>query len=243
MKIIISPAKKMVKNNDDFIYRDYPVFLDKSEKLLQELKSLSFAQLKEVWKCSDKIVKENEIRLKSADLKEDLSPAIFTYVGLAFQYLAPNIMSEESLEYIQEHLRILSGLYGVLKPFDGIIEYRLEMQQALPKIGDLYSFWQDSIYNEINAEVIINLASKEYSKCVEPYITKNDKFITIIFAEEIKGKLIQKGTMAKMARGEMVYWMADNNIVDYEDIKKFNINYEYSDTYSNESEYVFVRKG
>lgn len=243
MKIILSPAKKMVMNNDDFSFRNYPVFLSKTEKLLKELKSLSYEELKDVWKCSDKLVKENEDRLKNINLKEELSPAIFTYVGLAFQHLAPSIMSEDALEYIEKHLRILSGFYGVLKPFDGIREYRLEMQQTLPKSGDLYTFWKDDLYKEVKDDVIINLASKEYSKCIESYLKEDDKYITISFNEEKGDKLIQKGTMAKMARGEMVYWMAEHNIIDIEDIKKFNIGYKYSAKHSSDKEYVFIKEG
>ena len=243
MKIILSPAKKMVMNNDDFSFRNYPVFLSKTEKLLKELKSLSFEELKAVWKCSDKLVKENEERLKNINLKEEVSPAVFTYVGLAFQHLAPSIMSEEALEYIEKHLRILSGFYGVLKPFDGIREYRLEMQQTLPKCGDLYTYWNDDLYKEVKDDVIINLASKEYSKCIEDYLEDDDNYIAISFCEVKGDKLIQKGTMAKMARGEMVYWMAEHNIIDVEDIKKFNIGYKYSSKHSSDKEYVFIKEG
>ncbi len=242
MIIILSPAKKMINNSDDFLYQDYPVFLNKSEIILKELQSLSCKELKALWKCSDKLVKENEERIKYLDLRNNLSPAIFSYVGLAYQYLAPGIMSEKALAYIQKHLRILSGFYGILKPFDGIREYRLEMQQVLPTLGDLYSFWKDDIYNEIKGKTIINLASKEYSKCIEPYINE-DNYITIIFAQEKENKIIQKGTMAKMARGEMVYWMSENNIIEVEDIKRFNIGYKYSEKYSTKREFVFIKEG
>lgn len=242
MKIILSPAKKMIANSDDFSFRNYPVFLNESEELLQEMKKLSYKELKDVWNCSDKLVKENMERLSNIDLHTQLSPAVFTYIGLAYQHLSPNIMSEKALEYLEEHLRILSAFYGVLKPFDGIREYRLEMQQSLPNIGDLYSFWKDKIYNEIKDDVIINLASKEYSKCIETYLSDEDNYITIVFAQEKGDRLIQKGTIAKMARGDMVYWMAENNITEATAIKKFDIDYKYSEKYSTDNEYVFIRK-
>ena len=243
MRIILAPAKKMIENNDDFVPRNQPVFLSKSEALLKEMKTMSFEDLKKMWNCSDKIAKENQIRLQIMDLKRNVSPALFSYVGLAYQYMAPDIFTEDALEYVEKHLRILSGFYGVLRPFDGIVPYRLEMQQALPKIGNLYDYWKDSIYKKVVDEdrIIVNLASKEYSKCIEDYLSVKDHFITIIFGESKNNKVIQKGTMAKMARGEMVRWMAENNIIDVERIKAFNLHYHYDENLSTEKEYVFIK--
>ena len=153
-------------------------------------------------------------------------------------------MTERQLEYLRKHLRILSGFYGVLRPFDGVTPYRLEMQAVLPGIGSLYDFWGDRICREVSDEdgLIINLASKEYSKCVENHLGKNDRMITAVFAEMKNGKPVTKGTMAKMARGEMTWWMAENEITDPEQIKKFDAGYEYSELLSGETEYVFLRK-
>ena len=165
MRIILAPAKKMQTADDDFVSRSLPVFLNKTEVLLEKMRSMESAELKKMWKCSDQIVRQNEERLRTMDLRNRLSPAVFSYIGLAYQHMAPGAMTEEQLDYLQEHLRILSGFYGALKPFDGVTPYRLEMQAIVPQLGDLYSFWGDALYKEVRDEdgVIVNLASKEYS--------------------------------------------------------------------------------
>ncbi len=123
-------------------------------------------------------------------------------------------------------MRILSAFYGVLKPMDGVTPYRLEMQ-AKVEIGDaknLYEYWRDMLYRSVidDSRIIINLASKEYSKCIEKYLTPKDKYITISFCEQAGTKLVTKGTYAKMARGEMVRFMAENDIENPDDIQKFD---------------------
>ena len=244
MKILLAPAKKMVENNDDFIYRDLPVFLKESSKLLETIRGLDFTTQKKMWKCNDKIAKENHKRFEEMNLKKNLSCALFSYVGLAYQHLAPNALAEDSLEYLEENLRILSGFYGVLKPFDGIRAYRLEMQSEVPGVGSLYDYWGNKLYKEVTKKdhVIINLASEEYFRAISPYLSDNDQCITIVFGQKKGDKVIQKGTLAKMARGEMVYWLAENQISSPEDIKAFPYGYEYSKDLSTESEYVFLAK-
>ncbi len=245
MRIILSPAKKMVRADDDFAYRDLPVFLNKTGQLLEYLKSYDYAQLKKIWNCSDTLVRENMERLENMDLGKGLSPAVFSYSGLAFQHLAPGAMTARQLEYLQNHLRILSGFYGVLKPFDGIVPYRLEMQAVLPDTGSLYDYWKDDIYREVRDEdgIILNLASKEYSRCVQEYLGEDDTMITAVFAQIKNGRPVQKATMAKMARGEMTWWLSENQVEDVHEIVNFNAGYEYSRMLSDETEYVFVKKG
>ena len=118
--------------------------------------------------------------------------------------MAPTVFEDGHFEYIQEHLRILSAFYGVLKPMDGVTPYRLEMK-AKATIGNeknLYEYWGDMLYKGVRDEkgIIINLASKEYSKCIERYLSKEDTYISITFCELSAGKLVTKGTYAKMAR-------------------------------------------
>lgn len=245
MKIILSPAKKM-KKDDDLGFYDLPIFLDKTKEILKCLKSLSKDELKEIWKCNDKIADENIGRLEKMNLEGDLTPAILAYDGIAYKYMAPSVFEDSQFSYIQEHLRMLSAFYGVLKPMDGVRPYRLEMQAKL-RIGDykdLYAYWGDNLYKSIvdESHVIINLASKEYSKCIEKYLNEIDRYITITFCELLNGKLVTKGTYAKMARGEMVRYMAENNISDVEDIKTFDrLDYVYRDELSSDDEYVFER--
>lgn len=110
------------------------------------------------------------------NLEGDLTPAILAYDGIAYKYMAPSVFEDSQFSYIQEHLRMLSAFYGVLKPMDGVRPYRLEMQAKL-RVGDykdLYAYWGDNLYKSIvdESHVIINLASKEYSKCIEKYLNE-----------------------------------------------------------------------
>ena len=245
MRIILSPTKKMKIDNDSLVHQGLPVFLEQTEEILQWLKEKSTTELKVIWNCNDKIIEQNRQRLLHMKLRENLTPAVLAYEGIAFQYMAPGVFENEQFDYIQEHLRILSAFYGVLKPMDGVTPYRLEMQ-AKASIGgnrNLYELWGSRLYEEVcDGGVIINLASKEYSKCIEKYLTPHDRYITINFYEKSGDKLVSKGTYAKMARGEMVRYMAELHIESPEEIKKFDrMGYVYREDLSGEKEYVFVR--
>ena len=245
MKIIISPTKQMSSEQDFFFPESQPQFLDKTKKILTELKKLSYEEAKSLWKCNDKLAQENFERIEQADLSKHTVPAIMSYKGLQYQYMAPDLLTEEALHYLQENLRILSGFYGVLRPFDGIIPYRLEMQAPLAVDGfkNLYQFWGTSLYEVLsnNNEPIINLASKEYSKTITPFLNEKQPMIEIVFAQTIDNKLKVKATLAKMARGEMVRFLAENNITTLDGIKQFNHpDYLYSNEYSTENKFVFL---
>lgn len=246
MKIILSPAKKMNRDVDTLEYSALPEYLEQTETILNWLKSKSHEDLKKLWKCNDKIAKQNFERLECMDLHKQLTPSVLSYEGIAYQYMAPTVFENSQLEYIQEHLRILSAFYGVLKPMDGVTPYRLEMQ-AKASIGgskDLYEFWGEKLYRAVRDDsgVIINLASKEYSKCIEKYLTPGDRYITVTFCEKSGEKLVTKGTYAKMARGEMVRFMAENNIKDPIGIQKFDrLGYVFRKELSSDREYVFER--
>lgn len=240
MKIIISPAKKMNIDTDSFEVRGLPRFLDDTKLLMEEIKKLTFAEAKGLWKCNDKLTELNYQRFKAMDLERVLTPAVMAYEGLQYQHMAPGVLTAEALAYIGDHLRILSGFYGILSPFDGVTPYRLEMQAALAVKGckNLYDFWGDRLYKSLTDEdrTIVNLASKEYSQCIEKYITEDDRFITVEFGEMVDGKMKQKGTLAKMARGEMVRFLAENRVTDWRDMKEFRqLGFSYSKELSDES--------
>lgn len=247
MKIIISPAKKMNVDTDSLPIKGMPALLHKTEEIKEWMKGLSWEELKKLWKCNDKLVDLNFERIQEMDLYKNLTPAVLSYEGLQYQYMAPGVMEEAHYAYIEQHLRIISGFYGLLEPFDGVVPYRLEMQ-AKAYIGEcknLYAFWGECIYNKLIEQdhIILNLASKEYSKAIEPYLQEQDQFVTCIFGECKDGKVIQKGTMAKMARGEMVNFLSSINANSLEDVKKFDrLRYEYREDLSTDAEYVFVAK-
>ena len=242
----MSPAKKMRQDYDSLAPLSFPVFKDEAKEILNYLKSLSSYELQKLWGCSDKIAQQNIERLDYMDLESSLTPAVLSYDGIAFQYMAPSAFEYSDFDYIQSHLRILSGFYGVLKPMDGVTPYRLDMENKAKVKGtkDLYEFWGDKLYKETidDDRTIINLASKEYSKCIEKYLSPKDTFITCVFAETVKGKLTQKATFAKMARGEMVRYLAENKIEDPVKMKDFSrLDFHFRSDLSSETEYIFER--
>ena len=247
MRIIISPAKKMNIDTDSLPWQALPVFLPKAEQLAKILQTMSCNELKKLWKCNDSIAAVNMERLTNMDLYSNLTPALLAYEGIQYRYMAPSVFSSREFDYVQEHLRILSGFYGVLKPFDGVTPYRLEMQAKLSVCNatSLYTYWGNKLAAHLFAETdcIINLASKEYSVCVSKYLPDHVRFITCVFGEEKDDKVIEKGTICKMARGEMVRYMAENQITDPESIKTFDrLDYQLDEARSDEKQFVFIRK-
>ena len=246
MKIILSPAKKMNMDPDRLAPSGLPDFLDQTEEILAWLRDRSYEELKTLWKCNDKIVQQNTVRLERMELRTQLTPAVLAYEGIAYQYMAPAVFESGHYDYVQEHLRILSAFYGVLRAMDGVTPYRLEMQ-ANASIGgkkDLYELWGNRLYEAVRDEsrVIVNLASKEYSKCIEKYLVPEDRYLTITFCEKSGDKLVTKGTYAKMARGEMVRYMAEHQIEDPVEIRNFDrLGYVFRDDLSSDKEYIFER--
>ncbi len=222
MRIIIAPAKQMKEDTDTLPCTELPVFIDKAEQLKNYVNSLSYDEQKKLWACSDKIAQENRERFAEMDLRKRLMPAILAYDGIQYTYMAPDVFEQRYFDYVQEHVRILSGFYGSVRPLDGVVPYRLEMQAKANVDG-------------------FNLASKEYSKCVEKYLQPQDRFITVVFGELQNGKVVQKGVYAKMARGEMVRFAAEINAESPEELKAFDRGYRFDEERSTETEYVFIR--
>ena len=180
------------------------------------------------------------------NLERNLTPAVFAYDGLQYQHIAPNVLDEEALDYLQKNLRILSGFYGILRAFDGVVPYRLEMQARLACDGykNLYAFWNSLLYDDLTKDdgEVLNLASKEYSKAVEPYVNSGVRFVACVFGTYVNGKLQVKATEAKMARGEMVRLCAENNVQSVDEVKTYNVRgYVFNDELSSEKEFVFVK--
>lgn len=246
MQIIISPAKKMRVDNDDIGAVRLPVFITKTEKLLAALRAMDYKALQNLWQCNDAIAALNYDRLQKMDLRHNLTPAVFSYDGLQYQHLAPNVLDEAALCYLEKNLKILSGFYGILNAFDGVVPYRLEMQARLACGGakNLYAFWGRSLYDELvkNETEILNLASKEYSKAVEPYVTEGVRFVTCIFGTVQNGKVKVRATEAKMARGEMVRLCAENNVRFIDDVKSLSPHgYIFDAKLSDENEFIYLK--
>lgn len=247
MRIIISPAKKMIVNTDSLPCETLPQFLPKTEVLLRRLRELNDAELQALWNCNAAIAEQNVARLRRMDLHARLTPAILSYEGIQYQYMAPGVFEDGQFTYISEHLRILSGFYGLLCPFDGVTPYRLEMQAKLFVDGaqNLYAFWNNKLAKQLCDEMdcILNLASKEYSSVVLAHLPEGIRFLTCVFGELRNGKIIEKGTQCKMARGEMVRWLAENQIINPADIRGFDhLGYAYSAEHSGSDFFVFLKK-
>lgn len=138
MRIIISPAKQMKADTDTFEPISQPVFIDRAEVLKDWICSLSYAEQKALWQCNDKIAEVNSERFRTMDLSTLLTPALLSYDGIQYTYMAPAVFEDGQFDYVQEHLRILSGFYGVLKPMDGVVTYRLEMQAKVDVIEGVF---------------------------------------------------------------------------------------------------------
>ena len=251
MKLLISPAKKM--RAEDFLPpRTQPPLLEKSSQLLNYVRGLSLPQLKRLLACNESLAQEAFENFRAMELGRGTTPALLAYDGIQYKYMAPGVFTQAQLEYVGEHLRILSGFYGILKPLDGIVPYRLEMQAKveLPSgIKSLYDYWGSAICRELAADetLIVNLASKEYSRAVEPYLEAHIDYVTCVFgtpSEDGKGgfKVKVKATEAKMARGEMVRFMAERGVRDAEGLKEFDrLGYGYCQEKSGDKEYVFIK--
>lgn len=253
LKIIISPAKKMNTTDDYPCALTTPAFLDRALELHARLKEMSLSELKNLWGCSDRLAEQNYERLSTYSPDQALTPALLSYEGLQYQHISPSVFTNSQWNYAVSHLRILSGFYGLLSPTDKVIPYRLEMQAGLrtERGNNLYSYWGDSLYRRLIEEgstELVNLASGEYSKSILPYISQDIErpvsCVTCVFGEMKSGKVKMKGTQAKIARGEMVRWMSENEIEKVQDIREFKESgYSFCPELSQEDKYVFLLSG
>ena len=246
MQIIISPAKQMREDLDTLAPQSTPMFLEQAGRLLSALQAMSPQELQVLWRCNASIAAQNIRRLEVMDLGRNLTPALLSYVGIQYQTMAPGVFEAGQYQFLQRHLRILSGFYGLLRPFDGVTPYRLEMQAKLSVDGnqDLYSFWAGQLAQALASEdsLLLNLASREYSRAVLPHLPPSVRVITCIFGELCPdGSVLEKGTRCKMARGQMVRWLAENAVQQPEDLPAFQgLGYQYDPVHSRRDSLVFL---
>ncbi len=247
MKIIIAPARTMRVDSDALPYQGLPQFLNQTREILAWLRTLNYDELHRLWwNCSTRLATQNYHWLQEMNLTRNLTPAIIAFSGLQYQYMAPDVLTDHGLTYLSHHLRILSGFYGLLRPFDGIVPYRLGMgdQAHVKGTNNLYEFWGAQLYQALyqDNDLVLNLASKEYERAIRPYLTINDRFVTCLFGEEVGGRVKQKATWLKMARGEMVRYLAERGIDDLAGVKTFNVGgYRYRNKYSTANRLVFTK--
>ena len=243
MIILISPAKTMKEGSAPCM--EFPSFLSKTQKIVDVVQNMSKEQMKEMWGCSDKIVTLYQERFAKMHLKKECMPAIERYTGLQYRNLSYLTLTSEQKQYIQKHVRILSAFYGVERPEDGIVSYRMDMASKIAIDGskNLYDYWGEQICRSFKDDFIVNLASEEYADMVRPFIIKEDTFVTVSFKKVKNGKLRSESTLAKRARGSFLRFMAQNNVQSVEEMKRFQeMDFEYAEDISDNCSIVFIQR-
>jgi cytoplasmic iron level regulating protein YaaA (DUF328/UPF0246 family) len=254
MLTLISPSKNLdEKSGHKITLESIPEFLTESEKLIKALKKYSVPQLVELMDINPKLAKLNADRYNKfcvPHTSENSKTAILLFSGEVYNGLQAKTLNQKDLEYSHQHLRILSGLYGLIRPLDMIQPYRLEMGIKL-KVGkknDLYTFWGDKITQSVNRElsnhkekVLLNLASNEYYSVINPTKIKA-RIVSCTFKEERNGKYQFITIYGKKARGLMTRFIIKNRIDKAEDLKHFDEEgYYFNERISKKDNWVFVR--
>jgi len=254
MLTILSPAKSLnFETPIPPIKPTIPTFVQYGKNLVDNLKKLSAPDLETLMKISPKLAELNWQRFQEFSLpftNKNSQPALFLFDGDVYQAMEITGYNQKDLEFAQNHLRILSGLYGVLKPLDLMQAYRLEMGTKTKNIigKNLPQFWQEKIADFLNSELenqkektIINLASEEYFAAIDSN-TINAKIINIVFKENKSGTYKTVGIFAKKARGLMANFIIKNKIEKSEDLKNFKIeNYSFKKEFSDNLNWHFYR--
>lgn len=246
MIILISPAKGF-NENIEIKADDTPALINKSKKIINELKSYSEDDLKKSMKVNENIASLNAKRFSNFKFDKMGFPSILAYKGIQYKNIDIPSFTDEDFLFAKKHVRILSALYGVLKVTDSIYPYRLDFLSKISIEGskNLYEFWNSDIYLNLEKtkdDIIINLASDEYSKAIKKYLN-NEKYISCIFKVDKNGKLRVESTSSKIARGRMLNYIVKNRIDSPELLKNFHdVGYEYRKDLSTSNEFIFVCK-
>ena len=231
LMFILSPAKRMTKGGEEPLPTAEPALLARTRHLAEVMRRMAPEELQALWRCSDAIARDMCPRHARMDLDGLLArggSAAASYRGIAYQHLAAQVMDAGQLAYLQEHLRILSAFFGVLRPLDAVVPYRLEMAQRLavpacPELGlsaakDLYAWWGDALAERLRKEgcdTLVNVASVEYARAVVPHMGEVP-VVTCRFGQlrPSDGAFVQRATEAKAARGDFVRWCAERDVRD-----------------------------
>lgn len=254
MKILLSPAKSIDTSKPfDVPMTSTAQFLPESEQLVAKLKKMSAKKLQTLMHVSADIAALNRARFEAweapVEAREEIIPAIMAFNGEAYRGFDARSLNHHQLNYAQQHVRLLSGLYGLLKPLDLLYPYRLEMGtkwELSAKQKNLYQFWGKKLSLALNAEmdrggVLINLASTEYFKAIDLKTIKA-RIITPIFKEFKNGTYKVVMTYAKHARGAMARYIVVNELNDPEALKCYTVDgYTFDVKQSTETDWVFVR--
>ncbi|WP_206483775.1 peroxide stress protein YaaA [Thalassotalea sp. G2M2-11] len=255
MLLVVSPAKNL-DYESPLVTQKYsqPQLLSESERLIEQCKTLTPADIASLMGISDKLAGLNAARFgqwSTPFTPENARPAVLAFNGDVYTGFDAASLTEKDFEYAQQHMRILSGLYGLLKPLDLMQAYRLEMGTKLAneRGANLYQFWGDIITNKLNEaleqqgdNVLINLASNEYFKSVKKKLLAAE-IITPAFKDWKNGQYKMISFFAKKARGLMARYIIEHQINDVQGLKKFAVaGYQYNAELSKGNDWVFTRK-
>lgn len=254
MLIILSPSKTMI--SPETVHHNkftLPEYLEFSKQLAMILKKKSPSELSKLMKINPQLAQLNFERFQQWDIpfnEKNATPAVFSYTGEAFRGLEVTSFNNTDLSYTQDHLRILSGFYGVLRPLDLVRPYRLEMALGISagKAKNLYDFWKPLITNGLKKaldaqkdDILINLASQEYFKSIDKKLLRA-RVVTPVFKEYKNGKATIVTVYAKKARGMMARFIVQNRLKKPEELKLFDREgYYYTPSLSTEAEMTFTR--
>lgn len=246
MKVIISPAKNMKPDKAASLPVSLPHYIEETKQIVQALRTYTPFDLEVLMKINPALALDSADRIYTMHFDKKGTSALETYDGIQYKYMDPLSFTETERQFAQDTVRILSGAYGILKPYDSIYEYRLEMLTKLEVGGhkNLYRYWSDFLYQELVKEdsTIINLASAEYSKCIKRYVEPSVRFITCTFQVKRKGVYKTLATAAKMARGQMIRYIVTNQIQDPVQLTQFDTDgYQFCEALSTEQELVFLQ--
>ena len=252
MKILSSPAKLMnIENSNKFLRTSQPHFIHDAAQIHKTLKHKSPKYLSELMEISSKLADENWERNQkwnSNPSAKESAPALMAFCGEVYRGLDAKSLDEKSIKYLQKNYRMLSGMYGLLKPSDRIMLYRLEMGRKFKFDGykNLYEFWTEKVTKQLNSElkskdIVLNLASKEYFKVIDKE-KLNAPVIDFEFYDYKEGKLKTIVVYSKHARGLVARYCAENNVKTLDEVKGFNLeNYRIDEKLSEETKLVFTR--
>lgn len=245
MIAIVSPSKTM-KEEKVKIRTTTPKFIEETDILAEDMKKYDTSGLKKLMHISEDLAALNHSRFQGFDTAKEY-PALYLFRGDVFKGIDADTLGEEEISYLNKHLRILSGMYGLLKPLNRIKPYRLEMGTKHPNLRgkDLYAFWGDQVMHELEREakgqILINLASNEYSRVIHPKKI-NLTVYDVEFREKKKDKYPIISFFAKTARGEMARYMAVNKVTKVDELKSFDYSgYAYNESLSKDRTLVFTR--
>ncbi len=247
MKVVLSPAMNMENCINNNLEKTLPIFTDMASELVEKVREINPFEIEIELGISPKLAEsvfKYYCEFDNVDFRDKGTQALVAFQGLAYKNISPEDFTQEDFNFAKDSLRILSAMYGILRPTDLIQQYRLDFMCNFGKNNNLYEFWGSKVYDELfrDNEVVVGICSKEYEKLIKPFLKTTDKYVSCEFLINKKGKLKAQATASKMARGQMARYIVKNRIEDVEELKNFDFDgFVYSEFNSNSRVMAFVK--